>query len=191
MTLGRRSAFTALLTLLGCAPKPVPARALTYPVLALESHGPVVYADEAAFCTTTENGQDHYRLMVVMDAKGMRYTVTEAMVQSRATPWILDLAGNAPIRMKLSLRPEKAMSLEEARLLIAAHIRAKGDYLDLLDGGRSRALAELESDGTFQAVLSRFAGPYAFKTVLARTQEEAYRRSGISPGNDPRKVLPR
>lgn len=186
MDLRRRSAFTALLALLGCAPKPVPARALTYPVLALEGYGPAVYADEAAFCTTTENGQDRYRLMVVMDAKGVRYTVTEAVVESRSSPWILDLAGNAPIRMSLTLKPEKAMSLEEAKLLIAAHVRAKGDYLDQIDGGRPRALLALESDGSFQAVLDRFAGPYAFKAVLARTQGEADRRAGVAPGPHPR-----
>lgn len=159
-------------------------------MLALETHRPAVYADEATF-RTTEIGQDRYRLMVFMDAKGVRYTVTGAVVQSRTTHWTLDLAGNAPIRMNLTLKPERAMSLEEAKLLIADHIRAKGDYLDLLDGGRPRALAGLQSDGTFQAVLSRFAGPCAVETVRAETQREADRRSGVSPDEHDRSVPPR
>jgi hypothetical protein len=70
MVLKRLSALAVPLAFLGCAPEPVPARFLAYPVLVLESYGPVVYPDEAAFCTTTENGQDRYRSITLMDAKG-------------------------------------------------------------------------------------------------------------------------
>jgi len=79
--------------LLGCAPRTFPARALAYPVLVLESYGPAVYADEAAFCTTNENGQDRYRRLVLMDAKGLRYSVERAVPAARDKPWFMDLAG--------------------------------------------------------------------------------------------------
>jgi len=176
----RQSVFAALLALLGCAPKPIPAGALTYPVLVLQSYGPAVYADEAAFGTTTENGQDRYRSMALMDAKGLRYRVATAVAISRDKPWMLDLAGNAPVHMEVTLKAEGAMDLAEAKAWITAHIQAKGDYLDLIDGGRTRALAELQADATLDAIFVRFAGPYSAKTVRATVQKEAEERAGAS-----------
>ncbi|MCY2987853.1 MAG: hypothetical protein NTY19_08335, partial [Planctomycetota bacterium] len=180
MILKRLSALAVPLAFLGCAPKPVPARLLAYPVLVLESYGPAVYPDEAAFCTTTENGQDRYRSMTLMDATGRRYSVAKAMAKSRDKHWIRDLAGNAPVHMDVSLKPEEAMNLAEAKTWISSHIQAKSDYLDLIDGGRAQALADLQADATLDSVFLRFAGPYSVKTVLAKAQKEADERAGVS-----------
>jgi len=172
-----RSAFAALLTLLGCSPRPVPTGALAYPVLVLESYGPAVYPDEVAFCTTNERGQDRYRSMVLMDAKGVRYSVATAIAKSRDKAWIFDLAGNAPVHMEVTLKREEAMSLAQAKSWIAAHVQAKWSYLDLVEGGHARALAGLQTDATFDSILQRFAGPYSARSVEAEAQRVADERA--------------
>lgn len=177
---GRSSVFAALLALLGCAPKPVPAERLAYPVLAFESHGPVVYADVNAFSTTTELGQGKYHTLEVLDLRGTRYAVDQVLAAKRSTPWIMDLAGNAPLRLELSLKPLATLDLPAAKAAIAAHIQAHGDYLDQVDGGRGKVIAELQAEPSLERIFMRFAGPRSFKTVLAETQAWADARDGVT-----------
>jgi hypothetical protein len=181
MTRGRGSAFAAVLALLGCAPKPVPAARLAYPVMAFESHGPVVYPDAKAFCTTTENGQEKYRDLAILDVKGRLYVVTQAMAVNRSTHWIMDLAGNAPVTMDVLLRPDRTLDLPGAKARIVACIDARGHYLDLVEGGRGRVVAELQADPSLDAVFARFAGPRSSEAVLAETQRQADARAGVAP----------
>ncbi len=180
MSRGRGSAFAALLALLGCAPRPVDASKLAYPVLAFESHGPVVYGDVNAFCTTTENGQDRYRTLEVLDLRGTRYAVDKVLAARRSTPWIMDLAGNAPLRLELSLKPLATLDLPAAKAAIAAHIQARGDYLDQVDGGRGKVIAEVQAEPSLESLFARFAGPRSFKTVLVETQTWADARDGVA-----------
>ncbi|HJW08358.1 MAG TPA: hypothetical protein VJ483_01920 [Holophagaceae bacterium] len=186
MPFPRRSLFAALLALLGCAPKPVPPESLAIPVLAMESHGPVVYADATALCTTTERGQDHFGGMELLDARGGRYCVATAIAKAHDRAWILDLAGNAPVHMALTLKPEGALTLAEAKRWIGAHISAHADYLDQLEGGRARALKELQAEPSLDAIFARFAGPWSFQSVLAETQRQADARAGVGPRPHPR-----
>jgi hypothetical protein len=180
MSRARGSAFAALLALLGCAPRPVSAERLAYPVLAFESHGPVVYADVNAFCTTTENGQDKYRTLEVLDLRGTRYAVEKVLAAKRSTPWFMDLAGNAPVRLELSLKPLATLDLAAAKAAIAAHIQARGNYLDQVDGGRGKVIAELQAEPSLESLFARFAGPRSFRAVLAETQRVADARDGVT-----------
>lgn len=127
--------------------------------------------------------------MTLMDATGRRYSVAKAMAKLRDKHWILDLARNAPVHMEVSLKPEEAMNLAEAKTWISSHIQAKSDYLDLIDGGRAQALADLQTDATLDSIFLRFAGPYSVKTVFAKVQKEADERAGVSavehPGRKP------
>jgi len=177
---GRGSVLAALLALLGCAPKPVPAERLAYPVMAFESHGPIVYADAAALCTTTALGQGKYRTLEVLDLRGTRYAVVKVLATKRSTPWFMDLAGTAPVHMELSLKPLATLDLPAAKAAIAAHIQAHGNYLDQVDGGRGKVLAEVQAEPSLESLFARFAGPRSFKTVLAETQAWADARDGVT-----------
>lgn len=179
MTRGRGSALAAVLALLGCVPKPVPAARLTYPVMAFESHGPVVYPDEKAFCTTTERGQEKFRNLEILDVKGRPYVVTQATAVKRSTHWIMDLAGNASVTMDVQLRPGRTLDLPGAKERVAACILACADYLDQVEGGRARVVAELQAEPSLDTVFVRFAGPRSFQAVLAETQRQADARDGV------------
>ncbi len=67
----------------------------------------------------------------------------------------------------------------------------KRSYLDLLEGGRARALAGLQADATFDAILQRFACPYSARTVEAEAQRVADERTGGSAGQHPAGQPPR
>lgn len=177
--------LASLLALLGCAPKPVDASKLAYPVLAFTTSGPVPHADATAFCTTTQLQLDAYYGLEVMDLKGRRYTVIEVHSDQRPS-WWKDLTGTKPFLVDLRLKPGPALDLPGAKATIAAHVMAEGWFLENADGGRTKLLATMNADPDLGTIFRRFGTEWSDRTIREQIQRESDIRNGIMRGPDGR-----
>ncbi len=179
------SAFAALLALLGCAPRPVDASKLAYPVLVFTSTGPEPRADATSLCTTTQLQLDTYYGLEVLDLKGRRYTVTEVHAASKPSFW-KNLTGTAPMLVDLRLKPGPALDLAGAKATIASHVMAEGSFLESAEGGRARILATLNADPDLGTIFRRFGTEWSSGAIRDSIQRESDTRNGIVRGPDGR-----
>jgi len=180
---GRGSIFAALLTLLGCAPKPVDASKLAYPVLVFTSTGPEPRADATSFCTTTQLQLDAYFGLEVMDLKGRRYTVTEVKTASKPSFW-KNLTGTAPMLVDLRLKPGPALDLAGAKAYVASRVMAEGAFLEHVEGGRARLIATMNADPDLGTIFRRFGMEWSSAAIRESIQRESDDRNGILRGPD-------
>lgn len=182
---GRGSALAALLALLGCAPKPVDATKLAYPVLAFTSSGPVPHADATSLCTTTQLQLDAYYGLEVMDLKGRRYTVTEVKAPDRPSFW-KDMTGRTSFKVDLTLKPGPALDLPAAKAYIGSRVMVEGSFLENADGGRAKILATINADPDLGTIFRRFGMEWSSEAIRAAIQRESDIRNGIVRGPDGR-----
>ena len=183
MKRARGPAFAALLALLGCAPKPVDASKLAYPVLVFTSTGPEPRADATSFCTTTQLQLDAYFGLEVMDLKGRRYTVTEVKTASKPSFW-KNLTGTAPMQVDLRLKPGPVLDLPAAKAYIGSRVMAEGSFMENVDGGRAKILATLNADPDLGTIFRRFGMEWSSEAIRASIQRESDARNGIVRGPD-------
>lgn len=177
--------LASLLALLGCAPKPVDASKLAYPILAFTKSGPEPRADAIGFCTTTQLQVDAYYGLEVMDLKGRRFTVTEVHSDQRPSFW-KDLTGTKPFLVDLRLKPGPALDLPGAKAYIATRVMAEGSFLENVDGGRAKLIATMNADPDLGTIFRRFGMEWSSAAIRDAIQRESDARNGIARGPDGR-----